>query len=655
MKRLLFLLLSLLPASFGSLRAQTFDLAAGRIPVASLDGLWRFHPGDNPSWANPGFDDSQWPLLRSDTDWASQGYSGYSGLAWYRFQVAIPAGLDHVSLLLPAIRTCYQVYADGKLVGTYGKMPPNVMGFAGGGPQVYELPVGSPSARTGSHPIQIALRVWQFPGWAAYVGGGPASGGSLIGDTAQVQQQRSFLETQAFWSDAAVEILALLQDFAGLGAVALFLFRRKEREYLWFGLAMLFNSVGNWLWISILTHVWPLNFGDAVGDLFHTAAWIAVPLFYWELLKARRSWLLNFSLSLLVFDLLVEEIYNLSGLWQHIWALNLIRFLAGLPITLWILTVLFSKAKQGSPDARLLLLPQLPYSALFLLSSTVFMTFQLGWQHTFRGTIQLTATPFPISLDQVADALFPLAVFAILLLRFSRTRSEEERFAGEVLAARNVQQFLIPENLPVTPGLAIESEYRPAREVGGDFFQVLPNTQDGSVLIVVGDVAGHGMESGMLATLIVGAIRTAVSFTADPARILALLNERMQGRGLATCLALRIEKDGSAALANAGHLPPYLNGHEMAMEGALPLGAIPAVHFPAQSFQLNPADTLLLMTDGVAEAQNKEGRLFGFERIGAMLESGVTAANLAAAAQNFGQQDDITVLTVARTNAATIS
>jgi serine phosphatase RsbU (regulator of sigma subunit) len=156
------------------------------------------------------------------------------------------------------------------------------------------------------------------------------------------------------------------------------------------------------------------------------------------------------------------------------------------------------------------------------------------------------------------------------------------------------------------------------------------------------------MEAGMLATLIVGGIRMAAIFTTDPERILSLLNKRLRGRGLATCLALRIERDGGATLANAGHLPPYLNGTELEMEGALPLGAIPGITFPVLHFRLAEGDSLMLMTDGVAEAQDAEGHLFGFERIAEMLRKGTMASALAAAAQAFGQEDDITVLTVAR-------
>jgi phosphoserine phosphatase RsbU/P len=637
-------LLLLLLASFLSVHAQSFDLTNGRVPLASLDGLWRFHTGDDPSWADPNFDDSQWPLLRSDEDWFEQGYKGYSGIAWYRFQVSTPADLASISIMLPRVQTCYQVYANGQLIGAYGKMPPNSTSYSGGLYQVYKLPANGDSGK----PIEIALRVWHSPRSAAYIGGGPASAGGLIGESSQIEGKRAALRAQAFWINVAAEFLAVLQSLAGLGAVALFLFRRKEPEYLWFGLAMLFNSAENWLDLSILTQAWPSNIWNGIWEAIHFGAWVAVPLFYWRLLSARRSWLLDISLAVLAGNLLVQEFGRFSSFSQHAWALSLIEFLSGLPITVWILTILISKAREGSPDARLLLLPQIPYSTLFLISNTAWITYQLGWQHSFTGDVPLTNTPFHIELQNIADALFPLAVLAILVLRFTRTRSEEERYAGEVQAARNVQQYLIPEHLPNTPGLSIESEYRPAKEVGGDFFQVLPDAASGSVLIIVGDVAGHGMEAGMLATLIVGAIRTAAEFTTEPGNILELLNKRMQGRGLATCLALRVEKDGCAALANAGHLPPYLNGQELAMEGALPLGAIAGIEFPALHFKLSERDTLMLMTDGVAEAQNADGQLFGFDRIGEMLRNGMAATALANAAQAFGQEDDITVLTVAR-------
>src|SRR5580692_1656362 len=101
-------LASLLPAC-----AQNFDLANSPQSLITLDGLWRFHPGDDPSWANPAFDDSAWPLLRGDKDWSSQGYPAMAGYAWYRFTLRIPAGSQPTSLSLPGIFTRYTLYIDG--------------------------------------------------------------------------------------------------------------------------------------------------------------------------------------------------------------------------------------------------------------------------------------------------------------------------------------------------------------------------------------------------------------------------------------------------------------------------------------------------------------------------------------------------------------
>jgi hypothetical protein len=72
---------------------QTFDFEQGHQSVSELDGKWRFHPGDNPQWAEPGFDDSAWKLLDSERSWYDQGYRGLSGMVWYRFKVKLPAGV----------------------------------------------------------------------------------------------------------------------------------------------------------------------------------------------------------------------------------------------------------------------------------------------------------------------------------------------------------------------------------------------------------------------------------------------------------------------------------------------------------------------------------------------------------------------------------
>ena len=214
-----------------------------------------------------------------------------------------------------------------------------------------------------------------------------------------------------------------------------------------------------------------------------------------------------------------------------------------------------------------------------------------------------------------------------------------------------MQQVILPESRVTLPSFTVESEYRPAREVGGDFFQIIPHKTDGSLLIVAGDVTGKGLKAGMLVALLVGAIRTEEKHNNDPVGMLSTLNQRLIGRGdaQATCLAMRIDADGSAMLANAGHLAPYLNGDPLAMEGALPLGIIEGAESSVMHFQLEKGDRLILMSDGIAEATDADGHLFGFESVNELLRTAKSVTEIAGAAQAFGQDDDITVILVTRT------
>jgi serine phosphatase RsbU (regulator of sigma subunit) len=188
--------------------------------------------------------------------------------------------------------------------------------------------------------------------------------------------------------------------------------------------------------------------------------------------------------------------------------------------------------------------------------------------------------------------------------------------------------------------------------VGGDFFQIIPHKSDGSLLIVAGDVAGKGLKAGMLVALLVGAIRSTVELNSDPEFVLRALNRRLIGRGEAhaTCLAMRIARDGQVTLANAGHLPPYLNGMPVAIEGSLPLGLLPEAECSVLPFRLIEGDRMVLLTDGIAEAIDASGQLFGFDRVHGLLQGRPSASEVADAAQEFGQEDDISVISVTRTS-----
>ncbi len=194
------------------------------------------------------------------------------------------------------------------------------------------------------------------------------------------------------------------------------------------------------------------------------------------------------------------------------------------------------------------------------------------------------------------------------------------------------------------------SAYRPAQQVGGDFFQLIAQL-DGSALLVLGDVSGKGLKAAMTVSLIVGTIRTVVDTETDPAQVLAILNRRLHGRlndGFVTCMALRLDEEGEGVLANAGHPAPFLNREELNLPGALPLGLDPKGEYEEVRFHLAVGDRLTLYTDGLLEARNSVGELFSFDRLRALMATQPDAQQATDAAVAFGQDDDITVITLTR-------
>ncbi len=172
------------------------------------------------------------------------------------------------------------------------------------------------------------------------------------------------------------------------------------------------------------------------------------------------------------------------------------------------------------------------------------------------------------------------------------------------------------------------------------------------MLIVIGDVSGKGMPAAMTVSLLVGTFGTEANYTSSPAEILAAMNQRTLQHscgGFTTCLVLRADADGTLTVANAGHIAPYLDGKELPLENGLPLGLSADATYTESTFEIAANQQLTLITDGVVEARDPGGALFGFDRTAAI--SGQPADEIAQAAQHFGQEDDISVVSLTRTSA----
>jgi Stage II sporulation protein E (SpoIIE)/GAF domain len=233
---------------------------------------------------------------------------------------------------------------------------------------------------------------------------------------------------------------------------------------------------------------------------------------------------------------------------------------------------------------------------------------------------------------------------ATLCAEMVESAAARAAYMAELQAASSVQQMLLQSASRPTPGFHVDSVYLPASEVGGDFFFVQPGPE-GSLLAIIGDVSGKGLTAAMRVSMILGVLRRETSD--DPSEILFNLNNAMvaQGQlGFTTACSMRISPSGDFTFANAGHIAPYLSGIETTSHSALPLGIVPDQVYQPVKGLMRPQDRIVLLSDGVPEARSQLGELFGFERLPDLTL--MSAKEIADTAHGFGQEDDITVLTL---------
>jgi hypothetical protein len=608
------------------------------ITVPPQQCVWR--AGDNPARAAPNLDESGWQAI---TTWKRQPGQP---VFWIRCHADLsPLRSTQNPAIQVELYDAYELYLNGAQIGGAGNFDRSAFELN----TIRSFPVVAGQIPSGA--ATIALRV------ANRIA---VDNSGTITELISNQFQLRAGDTSLLDAMRAQKVLASSSRYLGsavcfgiIGVMAIMLlglysYDRDRRELLYLSVACLMLAAIRLNEYAVSAYLpYPLSVCLVIVEIANAVFGITLYPFFFALANRRMPRVIVILIVITALSYLPYLIDSVAGSGTRVWFstfnhLALRPFGSGLHILLAFTPfVVFWPYRLISRRVR-------PLAFLCMLWAFADLIWFL---------VQLTANPIP-GIPNVFAAwgvrLLEVRAFATagviaallgLLFRDQRQATEERaEFAGEMASAREIQQYLIPDKLPPTPGLVIQSVYQPSREVGGDFFQVLPDARDGSTLIIVGDVAGKGLRAGMLAALIVGAIRTASKFTSDPGRILALLNERLQGRGLVTCLALRIDRNGGAQFSNAGHLPPYIDGKEIEIEGSLPLGALPDVSFPSAHLQLSRGESMLFVSDGVIEARNSAGELFGFDRTRAI--SSQSAESIASAAQAHGQEDDITVLTL---------
>jgi ketosteroid isomerase-like protein len=249
--------------------------------------------------------------------------------------------------------------------------------------------------------------------------------------------------------------------------------------------------------------------------------------------------------------------------------------------------------------------------------------------------------------------------------RLEQEERERERIEQELSVARRIQQASLPKEMPELEGWQINPVYQPAREVGGDFydFHLLSN---GRLGLVVGDATGKGVPAALVMSTTCGMLRLAAqSPSSSPGEMLQRVNEALftsiPPNMFVTCFYAILEPESGRLLyANAGHDLPYLwhsgDAQELRARG-MPLGLMPGMGYEENEIVLDAGDGALFYSDGLVEAHDPNGEMFGFPRLRALVAKHGDERSLghflleelySFVGEGWEQEDDITLLTLRR-------
>jgi serine phosphatase RsbU (regulator of sigma subunit)/anti-sigma regulatory factor (Ser/Thr protein kinase) len=267
-------------------------------------------------------------------------------------------------------------------------------------------------------------------------------------------------------------------------------------------------------------------------------------------------------------------------------------------------------------------------------------------------------------LDSLAAQAAPALQVAQLVRRQEAEARSRERIEQELRVATTIQQNFLPRDLPDLPGWEVSAYYRPAREVGGDFYDFI-ELPEGRIGIVIGDVTDKGVPAAMVMAATRSVLRASAGRVGSPGAVLERVNELMcpdmPAKMFVTCLYGVLEPaSGHFRFANAGHNLPYVRTGDGSTElraTGMPLGLLPGIAYEETEAWLEPGQTMLLHSDGVAEAHGPTQEMFGFPRLqdvvgarrgrGAVIDRVLTELGRFTGSE-WEQEDDITLVALTR-------
>ena len=621
--------LAFLLALPGALAAQSI------IAITPQQCVWR--AGDDPAWAALNLDETGWGPF---SQWKTPVVEPH---LWARCHADLGAlrGTAHPAMQVRIVGA-YQLFVNGARIGGAGNVETGFYSMN----TIREYPLSEVALQ--SQPETIAVRItFRQPI------GDTSPLKILAGDSEALTGHRAGVVLAESATPLAMSAWFALTGVVGLMLLGLFYYDRSRVELLYLSLTCVAVAViraEEFFPAAQMNYPWAL--GSALFSVANVAATVASLLFFFSLARHRVPLLYWPALAIPVvryaligFTLLFRPDHAL-WLWDWIGTVTSktpVVFVAQVALSTSPFVAFWPYGKI-TDRMRPLAILCMSWSAANILWFAADATANFAW-----GLPNLLPgwRPDLLGIRALVTVCVLVGLLGLLFREQRQVTQERALLAGEMQAAQEIQRMLVQSSVDSMPGTRIEVAFHPMREVGGDFYscRILPDNRQ---RILLGDVSGKGAAAAMTAAVLLGAAQERDDDS--PAALLEHLNQvlsNMRLGGFATCLCAELSAAGRLTIANAGHLSPYLDGAEVPVNAGLPLGIDASVEYEENQFLLDAGCRLTFLSDGVVEARNAKGDLFGFERTAKL--STQPAEEVARAAQDFGQEDDITVLTVART------
>jgi len=586
---------------------------------------WRYHPGDDPAWADPEFDDSDWHLALPSLENVDQVPGGWTGIGWFRRKIRATPEFGNSAGIFMGQAGASEIYLDGDLVATFGKVSTD--------PNLEQARLPQYVAAITIEPGEDHLLAVRYSNAAGHVFRRNFRGFEMA--IGEMQALTGFgIRIIRLYTAITAASIGLFAAFAILHLL-LFAFQPKGTENLYFAI-----------------------FNGSIAGMFlaehqsNTMSELSQMLFFYQ-------WSLTFAITMALSALLVEyKVFKLkvgavfyvfaaasAGVLVWIWTrpafgqeMPLVILLVAIYlVTLW-LAILALAERQ--PDAWLVSV------GFLILTLSVFATLLriAGWLEVspfLTATVGLGSLALCFSAyltRRVARTNRDLEAKLVEVETLTQRTIEQERWAAreeaerlvleadnarkssELEEARQLQLAMLPKELPALEGFEIAVHMTTANEVGGDYYDFATNG-DGSCTLAVGDATGHGLHAGM----VVGAAKSLFQTCSEETELSQVLSRIETGLGAIhrreasmAMLVLRLHAN-HIHLASAG-MPPILvwrkQGQEVEeiMLPSVPLGTLSRTEYREADVELRSGDTVLVMTDGLAEVTNPEGDLLGYDR-----------------------------------------